>query len=174
MTTVTRAGTTGAAPSLEELYDAHRRRLLRLGTLLLGDAARAEDVVQDVFVALHRRGTADLEEPAAYLTRAVVNGARSAGRRLSLARRHEERPPVVQEAPDDDLAASERRREVLDALATLPRRQREVLALRYYLDLPEREIARVLDISPGAVKTHASRAAAALRERLDPSRQETR
>lgn len=81
---------------------------------------------------------------------------------------------MVQEAPDDDLAASERRREVLDALATLPRRQREVLALRYYLDLPEREIARVLDISPGAVKTHASRAAAALRERLDPSRQETR
>jgi RNA polymerase sigma factor (sigma-70 family) len=59
-----------------------------------------------------------------------------------------------------------RRRAVIDALAELPRRQREVLALRYYLDLSEREIAETLGISAGAVKSHASRGAAALRTHL--------
>jgi RNA polymerase sigma factor (sigma-70 family) len=57
---------------------------------------------------------------------------------------------------------------VLDALATLPARQREVLALRYYLDLSEADIASTLGISRGAVKSHASRGTAALRTRLSP------
>ena len=66
-----------------------------------------------------------------------------------------------------------RRRAVIDALARLPRRQREVLALRYYLDLSEREIAETLRISQGAVKSHASRGAAALRRSLSPLLEET-
>ena len=56
---------------------------------------------------------------------------------------------------------------VLDALATLPTRQREVLVLRYYLDYSERDIAHALGISQGAVKAHASRGAAALRTSLE-------
>ena len=52
---------------------------------------------------------------------------------------------------------------MLDAIRRLPRRQREVLALRYYLDLSEAEIADMLGISRGAVKSHASRGASALR-----------
>ena len=55
---------------------------------------------------------------------------------------------------------------MLDALRELPRRQREVLSLRYYLDLSEAEIADTLGISRGAVKSHASRGAAALRHQL--------
>jgi RNA polymerase sigma factor (sigma-70 family) len=55
---------------------------------------------------------------------------------------------------------------VIDALAGLPRRQREVLVLRHYLHLSEREIAETLRISSGAVKSHASRGAAALRRNL--------
>ena len=62
---------------------------------------------------------------------------------------------------------------MIDALARLPRRQREVLALRYYLDLSEREIAETLGISPGAVKSHASRGADALRRSLSPLLEET-
>jgi RNA polymerase sigma factor (sigma-70 family) len=54
----------------------------------------------------------------------------------------------------------------MDALAELPRRQREVIALRYYVDLSEAEIAETLGISRGAVKSHASRGAASLREAL--------
>jgi RNA polymerase sigma factor (sigma-70 family) len=59
---------------------------------------------------------------------------------------------------------------VLDALRALPNRQREVLALRYYLDLSEAQIAETLGISRGAVKSHASRGAASLRELLEEAR----
>ncbi len=163
--------------TLEELYAAHHRRLLRLATLLLGDAAQGEDVVQDVFVTLHRRerrsrgGLAEIEDPLAYLHRSVVNTAHSARRRRGLARRHGEGAadplvPAYAEAADAPLLARVRRRRVLDAVAALPRRQREVVVLRYYLDLSEREIAETLGISTGSVKQHASRGAAALRERL--------
>jgi RNA polymerase sigma factor (sigma-70 family) len=55
---------------------------------------------------------------------------------------------------------------VLDAMRALPERQREVLALRYYLDLSEAEIADALGISRGAVKSHASRGSATLRSLL--------
>ncbi len=55
-------------------------------------------------------------------------------------------------------------------MRALPRRQREVLALRYYLDFSEREIAETLGISQGAVKSHASRGAAALRDLLEDHR----
>ena len=67
-----------------------------------------------------------------------------------------------------------RRATVLEALRRLPRRQREVLALRYYLDLSEAEIADTLQISRGAVKSHASRGAAALRTELGAVLEEIR
>ena len=63
---------------------------------------------------------------------------------------------------------------MLDALEALPRRQREVIALRYYLDLTETQIAETLGISNGAVKSHASRAAEALRTSLGPLLMEDR
>ena len=67
---------------------------------------------------------------------------------------------------DDAVLADDRRDRVLDALRGLPARQREVLALRYYSELSEAEIADALGISRGAVKSHASRGAAALRVAL--------
>jgi RNA polymerase sigma factor (sigma-70 family) len=75
--------------------------------------------------------------------------------------------PLPDAAPADvSVLQSERRTAVLDALAELPTRQREVLVLRHYLDLSEADIATTLGISRGAVKSHASRGAATLRERL--------
>ncbi|MDQ4051466.1 MAG: sigma-70 family RNA polymerase sigma factor, partial [Actinomycetota bacterium] len=68
---------------------------------------------------------------------------------------------------DEPALDAHRRNAVLDALRTLPRRQREVLTLRYYLDLSEAEIADTLGISRGSVKAHASRGSAALRDLLD-------
>jgi RNA polymerase sigma factor (sigma-70 family) len=62
--------------------------------------------------------------------------------------------------------AAARRTAVLDAMRALPERQREVLALRYYLDLSEAEIADARGISRGAVKSHASRGSATLRSLL--------
>jgi RNA polymerase sigma-70 factor (sigma-E family) len=158
---------------LEQLYAAHYRTLVRLAVLLVKDRETAEEVVQDAFVAVHRRQWSSLRDPhkaLAYLRQAVVNGARSALRRRGVEARYAERSanafaPVVGGA-DEHAVATEHRAAVLDALRSLPDRQREVLALRYYLELSEAEIARTLGISPGSVKTHTSRGVAALRDRI--------
>ena len=152
---------------LEQLYDAHYVRLVRLSALLVADTGRAEEVVQDSFVALYERldrlAGADL---AAYLRTSVVNRSRSVLRRVRVATQHPPYAPLSEPGADDAVLRGVRRRAVVDALGQLPRRQREVLALRYYLDLSEKEIAATLGISTGAVKSHASRGAAALRARM--------
>lgn len=171
------AGPAGAAVSdadtaVESLYVAHWDQLVRLSLLLVRDLGQAEEVVQDAFVELHQRW-ARLDDPdraPAYLRRTVVNRSRSALRHRGVVQRHLARPHRIDEAPpaDEPVLADSRRRAVLDALQRLPRRQREVLALRYYLDLSESEIAETLGISRGAVKSHASRGGAALRSLLAP------
>ena len=95
----------------------------------------------------------------------MLNGCRSVLRRRGVARRagaaqrrHE--PPA--KSAENEVILSEDRRQVLAALARLPRRRREVLVLRYYLGLSEAEIAAVLGISPGTVKSTAARGLAAL------------
>jgi len=126
--------------------------------------------VQDAFVNVWRRPP-DLREEdrlPAYLRSAVLNGARSAVRRRGVERRHLRAVASPTEAPEARLAADDHR--VLAALRSLPTRQREVLALRYYLDLSEAEIADTLGISPGAVKTHASRGLATLAQQLEDLR----
>ena len=156
-----------ADTALEQLYAGQYAALVRLAVLLLRDQGLAEDVVQDSFIAMHRRW--DRVDPAkapAYLRQTVVNRSRSALRHRSVVARH--RPDRLADgAPaDESVLHAEGRAAVLDALADLPTRQREVLVLRYYLDLSEADIAATLGISRGAVKSHASRAAAALRHRL--------
>ena len=164
----------GVDAALGQLYDEHYVRLVRLAVLLLGDPGRAEEVVQDSFVAIYRRwdrlGDADVP---AYLRQTVVNRSRSVLRHLTVVRKHPPHAPEDGPGADEDALRGERRRAVIDALGRLPRRQREVLALRYYLDLSEREIAETLSISQGAVKSHASRGAAALRQSLNPLLEET-
>jgi RNA polymerase sigma-70 factor (sigma-E family) len=156
--------------AVEQLYAAHWRSLVRLSYLLVRDLGTAEEVVQDAFVAVHGRwnGIRDPQSALAYLRRAVVNGSRSRLRHLKVVRTHAERQPVPDavRGADEAVLESARRASVLEALARLPRRQREVIALRYYVDLSEAEIAETLGISRGAVKSHASRGAASLREAL--------
>jgi RNA polymerase sigma-70 factor (sigma-E family) len=165
---------TDADLSLEQLYDAHYVRLVRLAVLLLGDAGRAEEVVQDSFVAIYRRwDRLDVDDVPAYLRQTVVNRSRSVLRHLKVVSKHPPQAPVDEPGADHDVLRGDRRRAVIDAMADLPRRQREVLALRYYLDLSELEIAQTLGISPGAVKSHASRGADALRRSLSPLLEET-
>lgn len=153
--------------ALADLYAGHYGRLVRLGVLLLRDQALAEDVVQDAFVAVHQRWhRIDQGNAPAYLAQAVVNRSRSALRHRGVVARHRPEPLPDAAPADREVLASESRDRVLDALAGLPTRQREVLVLRYYLDLSEREIAKALGISQGAVKSHASRGAASLRQTL--------
>ncbi len=166
---------TDADVALEQLYDAHYVRLVRLAVLLLGDAGRAEEVVQDSFVAIYRALGPAGRSPnvPAYLRQTVVNRSRSVLRHLAVVAKHPPHAPVDEPGADHDVLRGAQRRAVIDAMARLPRRQREVLALRYYLDLSEREIAETLGISPGAVKSHASRGADALRRSLSPLLEET-
>ena len=164
------AGSWTADVALEQLYAAHWRRLVRLSVLLVRDTATAEEVVQDAFVAVHGRWSRlrDPDLALAYLRQAVVNRSRSALRHRTVVARHAERRavPSIVSGADEVTLATTRRDAVLEAMRELPRRQREVLALRYYLDLSEAEIADTLGISRGAVKSHASRGSAALRDRL--------
>lgn len=155
--------------ALEQLYAAHWRRLVRLAVLLVRDLGTAEEVVQDAFIAVHDRWRTlqDPERALAYLRQCVVNRSRSVLRHRSVVSRHLQseagRPAAEAPGADESVVALERRQTVLEALAGLPRRQREVLALRYFEDLSEASIATTLGISRGAVKSHASRGAAALR-----------
>jgi RNA polymerase sigma-70 factor (sigma-E family) len=158
-----------ADAAVEQLYAAHYRRLVRLSVLLVGDPETAEEVVQDSFVAMHGRWRS-LRDPGqglAYLRQTVVNRSRSVLRHRGVRARHV--AAVVPDLPgaDVDAVAGETRARVLAALRGLPERQREVLALRYYLDLSEADIAETLGISRGAVKSHASRGVAALRAQME-------
>ncbi len=158
-----------AEPWLVALYRAHHADLVRLATLLVDDQGSAEEVVQDAFVALARRGPHGLDDPAAYLRTSVLNGARSALRRRRVRRRHLRSVDAPASSPgaDQHLLRDEDARLVLAALHRLSGRQREVLVLRYWADLSEVEIAAALGISTGSVKTHAHRGTAALARILE-------
>ena len=159
------------AQQVTELFQAHQLELVRLAVLMVGDLATAEDVVQDAFEQLHRRWRT-LRKPSNalhYARSAVLNGCRSVHRRRLVARRHEPRIAASAWRDTDAAAAVEQRTELIDAFRALPRRQREVLALRYYLDMSVADVAAMLHISPGAVRSTASRGLDAL-ARILPSR----
>jgi RNA polymerase sigma-70 factor (sigma-E family) len=147
----------------------HYRRLVGLAVLLVDDRESAEDVVQDAFEALYR-SYGRLHDPQAavtYLNRCVVNGSRS-----RLRRRGTERAYVLPEAglaPSAETVGVDHgeHAELVAAVFALPRRQREVVVLRYFLDLTEEQIAQWLGVSRGSVKRHASRATAALHKRME-------
>jgi RNA polymerase sigma-70 factor (sigma-E family) len=164
-----RAETWSADDAVTQLYAVHYRTLVRLAALLLHDAALAEDVVQDAFVAMHGawRRLRDPDRALAYLRRAVVNRSRSALRRRAVAERFSQSAPPEAPSAEAEMLIGERHREVIRALRRLPRRQREVLVLRYYIDLSEADTAETLGISRGAVKSHTSRGMAALRTSLE-------
>jgi RNA polymerase sigma-70 factor (sigma-E family) len=153
------------AGDVAELFRAHHLSLVRLALLLLGDQAGAEDVVQDVYARLQRRRDAPANLPA-YARTAVLNGCRTLLRRRALLRRFTETPEPVWSAENDVLIGEDRRR-VLRALARLAPRQREAIVLRYYLDLPQAEIAASMGVSPGTVKSTLSRGLAALRVKYE-------
>ena len=157
---------------IDFLYRTHAVTLVRVALLLLGDQPSAEDVVQDAFLQLYRGlpRLRDRDKALAYLRTSVVNGSRSMlrARRRALLRKTHHQPAVW--SAESAALEGEDRRAVLGAVARLPRRSREVLALRYYLDLPDHEIAEALGISRGTVSSTASRALAVLARELEEER----
>ena len=158
----------GTEATLVRLFREHQLQLVRMALLIVGDRPTAEDVVQDAFTALYRRldRISDPENVLPYVRTAVINGCRSVLRKRNR--------PFAGPAPEPVWSAEsavllgEDRRAVFLALRALPRRQREALVLRYYLDLSEAEIARAMGISRGTVKSTTARGLAALARRLDP------
>ena len=156
---------------LAAAYREHYRSLVRLASLLVDDVGRCEEIVQDAFVKVWRRpptSTAPTGSPptsAAPCSTAraptCVTAASSAATSGRSPRRRKR--PSARPRPATTTGSWPRS-------ASLPARQREVLALRYYLDLSEAEIADTLGISAGSVKTHAHRGLATLAERLEDLR----
>jgi len=148
------ASTGSGAEAVGTLYRAQAVGLIRLAYLMLGDRAAAEDVVQDAFCGLYRRWDrlADPGSALPYVRSSVLNGCRTALRRRALGRRVTEYQPPSGSA-EAAVLSREEREEVMRAVRQLPDRQREALVLHFYLDLPEPEIARVMGIRPGTVRS---------------------
>ena len=151
------------------LYAAHYRSLVRLAALLVRDTATAEEVVQDSFVAMHRRWRLlrENEKALAYLRRSVVNRSRSVLRHRAVVERNAPKPAPDMPSAEHGAIVLLERSAVVAALRTLSPRQREAVVLRYYGDMSEAQVAAVMAISPGAVKTHTARAMAVLRSVLE-------
>ncbi|WP_131737396.1 SigE family RNA polymerase sigma factor [Actinomadura roseirufa] len=154
--------------ALSALFHEHARTLVRTAVLLTNDEELSEELVQDAFLGLHRRWRrkGPPESPEAYLRTSVVNACRSALRRRKVA----ERAAVPRLVPDGSAEAAvllrEERAEVFAALDGLSRRQREVLVLRFFLDLDDQAIAATLGVSRGTVSSTVSRALRALEDLL--------
>ena len=156
-------------PAFRDFVMARSAALQRTAYLLTGDWALAEDLVQTTlmktYLAWRKLGEITAVEP--YARTVMMNTATSWWRRRW---RGEYATAVLPERPvaDGTETVAERER-VWRLILTLPIRQRAVLVLRFYEDLSEAETARLLDISPGTVKSHTARALAALRQRLGHS-----
>jgi RNA polymerase sigma-70 factor (sigma-E family) len=163
------ARTADADAEITALYGTHYRSLVRLATLLVHDIATAEEVVQDSFVALHAglHRLRDSEKTLSYLRAAVVNRARSVLRHRAVVDRNVPKPNPDMPSAEHGAMALLERSSVVAALRALPERQREVVVLRFYGDLSEAQIAMTMGITRGAVKSHTSRAMAALRSVLE-------
>ena len=158
-----------ADEGLVDLYRKHYASLVRMASLLLHDVGAAEDVTQDAFAKVHLAWgrIREPEKALAYVRSAVLNGARSRMRHLHVVDRHRPEPGRDTQSAEAGALSGEEHREVIAALRALPVRQRECLALRYYLGLSEAEIAETLGISAGSVKTHTHRGMAALEKTLE-------
>jgi RNA polymerase sigma factor (sigma-70 family) len=165
------AGEPGRAEFVDVLFRRHYAALLRLAVVMLGNREAAEDVVQDAFVALHRnwRSLRDPEAAEPYVRSAVLNRCRSwvrrqatqrAARPLLLVREHHD-------SPEDMAVGRDEVGSVVAIMRTLARRQREVLACRFVLELSVAETAQLLEISEGSVKTHAHRGLRVLQKRIE-------
>lgn len=161
------------------LVDSFAEVAYRTAYLVLGDAAEAQDAAQEAFVKAHgalgrfREGSPFRP----WLLRIVANSARnrrrSAGRRHGLQLRAAAASPATATEPSAEAAhlRDERRRSLLDAINALPADDRLVIGARYFLDLPESEIAAMAGVAPGTVKSRLFRARARLAKSLGDRRE---
>ena len=154
-------------PAYCEFFVARQRSFLRTAYAMLGSWSAAEDATQQTFVALYARWPRIAPDKIdAYGRRVLVNTCfavyRQRGREVLV-----DRVPEHGEAHD-----REERLALLAALGRLDARDRAVLALRFLEDLSVADVAQVLDLPEGTVKSQTSRALARLQTALNPTRKE--
>jgi RNA polymerase sigma-70 factor (sigma-E family) len=155
--------TTSAQPygQFADAFDALYRRAYQSAFKLLGDRHDAEDVAQEACTRACLRWSR-LDNPTAWVVRVSTNLSLDRWRRAQRARAHRPTDPYRAITEID-----ERRVDLHRALATLPKRQREVVVLRYVADLSEADTAAALGCAQGTVKAHAARGLSALRAALE-------
>jgi RNA polymerase sigma-70 factor (ECF subfamily) len=168
----------GEFGGLESLMARYQVKAVRAAFLITRDKARAEDVVQDVFLRIFQHANRFDEtrpfEP--YLMRSVINSAlnacRDEKRSISVEGNIETVERLVSQSASVESQAdySQLKREILDALGQLPQRQRAAIVQRYYLGMSEREMALALDAAPGTVKWLLNSARTSLRDLLKKER----
>ena len=154
--------------TFEEFAATRLPGVLRFAGVLTADRALAEDVVQEVLIRAHARWDriSAMDRPELYVRKMIVNEF------LSWRRRSWRLVPagggqdVGDRQAQDHAFAHAERAALLGELAKLPRRQRAVLVLRYWMDMSETETAAALNCSVGTVKSQASRALATLRSQI--------
>jgi RNA polymerase sigma factor (sigma-70 family) len=146
---------TAGKVTLQGLFEQEYGPMVRLAFVMLGSNAAAEEAVQEAFARIQPK-LRSLDHPGAYLRTVVVNECRTVHRRRRLA--HREQLVIASPITED------RPHELADALRILNLRQRQVVVLRFYADLPETEIAELLGCRVGTVKSNLHRALARLRE----------
>lgn len=166
-----------AKKEFEQFVEISADGLLRTGYLVAWDLAEAEDLVQETLLRVAKRWprVRSMEHPGAYARRILINLALDGADRRSRRRQELDPTPLhdrADESSQRELRQVGLRAELVSALGGLPPRQRAVLVLRYFLDLPEAHVAAVLGCSLGTVKSTASRALARLEQELQPARTE--
>ena len=157
--------------SFEEFVQACSPRLFRTALLLAGqDRAAAEDLLQLALERAYRHWARVCRtgEPERYVQRILANASNDRWRQVARRRERLLSPGDADPLAQDQSEAIAERDFLLRALAALPPRQRTVLVLRYFNDLPEAEIADALGCSVGTVKSHVSRGLARLRHIAGP------
>jgi RNA polymerase sigma-70 factor (sigma-E family) len=157
--------------TFEEFAATRLDAVLRFAAALTADRQLAEDVVQEVLIRAQAKWVriGSLDHPEAYVRRMIVNEFTSWRRKWA---RYVPRPAEeLDRASADPAEQIAQSRALLDEVARLPPRQRTVLALRYYEDLPDAEIAELMGCSESTVRGYAFRALKSLRVELAPVRE---
>jgi len=155
--------------TFEEFVVARGDGLTRFAYVLCGDHQLAEDLVQEVLARMYSRWPRierEVDQPEAYVRTAVVREYVSWRRRRSSTESAFADVPEPRAVGDDQASRQAQRDELWHVLAVLPRSQRAVLVLRYYEDLPDAEIARVLGCGVTTVRGYALRGLTRLRVML--------
>ncbi len=158
--------------AIEEIVDRYTHSILLIATGILRNPENARDICQEVLIRFFER-METIENPGAWLYRATINRSINARKKET---RHRERHlratsegPIAAN-PEQAAAKRERRRMLMDAIASLPDGQRSAFLLRQRLEMPIKEIARTLGVSEGTIKKQLNRAVNNLKSAFESER----